>query len=779
MRRAHLISLVAVGWLLGAAACGEHEDGAVSPTPYPTDEPMVFDDGRSALRLPARADEPATITDRASGMSARFRLVDARAVRAHVNDATPRRVSYPRGAPDGGDVTMVAGPDGVEDFITFDAAPAQAIAYELDVKDAAGLRHVGRGLELLDDTGTPRLRVLPPWVRDADGQTHRAELRVDDCAVDTDPRPPWGRAVTPPGSDRCRLTIPWPTSVQRYPAVLDPAWVSAAAMDANRKGHTVSTVAQDHPECGDGPFVVVAGGFRLDNGQARSSVELYHPATGTWCQGPELITGRARHSATFVDTTGFDKGPDNPGGPRLVVAGGLGFFSDPSSFVTNYESLNLITWTWATGTIWLGRADHEALAANNGNGEPRLVMVGGVTPFGRTAVGQQIDVDAFLPPIAFGQPLAYVRAGHTMTRLEGAPLHRHLVVGGCSLSTDSGEGGGGGGLPNEPPCESWEIYCPFTGCSQEGDDIPPLLLHAATRTNDAVVVTGGVSNDFVARPSAWRFDIANGSWTTLPDMPLGRLLHTASPLADGSVLAVGGLNQSGEAIADAHRLVAGETRWRAAGELEVARSDHGASVLPSGAVIVMGGEGDVVGTAELYIPCDEPGDCPSGTYCSTASMACAELEPNGTPCLDAVPCQSGLCVDGFCCDGECTGECEACNVVGDEGDCSELPPSVAPNACLPIASCVDEVTFEDQEGNQLDCSPFRCVGGACVDNCNASTQCAPGFVCNPSGDCVVPPPSSGGSCATRPARDGANALAWLLLGAGLVLRSRRAGRDRG
>ena len=290
MRRAHLISLVAVGWLLGAAACGEHEDGAVSPTPYPTDEPMVFDDGRSALRLPARADEPATITDRASGMSARFRLVDARAVRAHVNDATPRRVSYPRGAPDGGDVTMVAGPDGVEDFITFDAAPAQAIAYELDVKDAAGRRHVGRGLELLDDTGTPRLRVLPPWVRDADGQTHRAELRVDDCAVDTDPRPPWGRAVTPPGSDRCRLTIPWPTSVQRYPAVLDPAWVSAAAMDANRKGHTVSTVAQDHPECGDGPFVVVAGGFRLDNGQARSSVELYHPATGTWCQGPELIT---------------------------------------------------------------------------------------------------------------------------------------------------------------------------------------------------------------------------------------------------------------------------------------------------------------------------------------------------------------------------------------------------------------------------------------------------------------------------------------------------------
>lgn len=782
MRRFHLISVVAGSVLITAAACGDGAGGTVAQGPKASAPigQLAFEQRHARLRLPTRADDAVVITDRGSGMSMRFRLLGAVPTRAEVDAADPARVRYPGAAPEGGDVTMVAGPDGVEDFVSFDEAPSLPVAYELDVTAAAGLRHVGRGLELLDETGTPRLRVLPPWVRDADGSTHPAELTIEGCAFDRDPRPPWGRAVVSPGSDRCRLTIPWPSSVRRYPAVVDPSWVSAAAMDANRRSHTVSTVGQDHPECGDGPFVVVAGGFRLDNGQARKSVELYHPATGTWCQGPELITGRARHSATFVDTTGFDKGPNQPGGPRLVVAGGLGFFSDPSSFLANYESLNLVTWTWATGTIWLGRADHTGLAATNTNGEPRLVMVGGLTPFGRTNANQQIDVDAFIPPIAFAQPLAYVRAGHTMTRLEGPPLDQHLVVGGCSLSTDTGEGGGGGSIPNQPPCESWEIYCPFTGCSQEGDDLPRLLFHTATKTSDAVIVTGGVSNEFVALPSAWRFDIAGTTWTPLPDMPLGRLAHTASLLADGTVLAAGGLDVGGDAIADAHRLDADGAEWHDAGELDVPRSDHGASVLPSGAVLVMGGEGDVLGTAELYIPCTDQDDCPAGAYCSTASMACAELEPNGTPCLDATPCQSELCIDGFCCDDPCTGPCEACNIVGDEGECSELPPSVAPSACLPIASCVDEITAEDQEGNQRDCAPFRCAGGVCIDNCNASTECAPGFVCNPTGDCVPPPPSSGGSCAMtdRGTRDAAGA-AWLLLALGLALRSRRAARDRG
>jgi len=743
-----------------------------------TSEGLVLDAAkrRAAVTLPARADGAVAITDLRSGMKARFRLLGA-------SDAEPivdgNRARYLEAAPGGGELTLSASRDGVEDFVRVSQAPAEPFVYELDVQEAAGLRHVGRSLELLDEDGSPRLRVLPPWVRDADGTTHRAELEVKGCAFDDDPRPPWGRPVTAPGADRCRLVIPWPTTVERYPAVLDPAWVSAASMDANRYDHTVSMVAEDHPECGAGPFVVVAGGFRLDNGQARRSVEIYQPADGTWCQGADLGVGRAQHSATFVDTTGFDKGPNQPGGPRLVVAGGLSFAPDPSSFIAGYEALDLVTWTWAGGTIWLGRANHQALAAPNEDGEPRLVIVGGLSPFGRSSFAQQIDVDALIPPIAFAESMLYVRAGHSMTPLEDDPLHRQLIVGGCSLADDGGTGGGGTGpLPNTPPCEPWEIYCPFTACAQEGDDLPRLLFHAATRTADAVIVTGGISTDFQALASAFRFDLATETWTPLPDMPQGRLDHTSTLLDDGSVLVAGGSDGTDD-LTDARRLSGDGSAWQAAGELQIPRRNHGASLLPSGAVLVMGGESDTLGTAELYIPCQTGDDCPTGAYCSPASMACSELEPDGTPCLDATPCESGLCVDGFCCESLCQGQCEACNLAGNEGECSELPPSVAPAECLPIASCVDAVTFEDPEGNQLDCTPYRCAGAACLDGCHASTDCAPGFVCDAAGGCVPPPPSSGGSCAvSAPSQGVRDAAAWLLLLAAVAFRSRRAGRDR-
>jgi hypothetical protein len=206
----------------------------------------------------------------------------------------------------------------------------------------------------------------------------------------------------------------------------------------------------------------------------------------------------------------------------------------------------------------------------------------------------------------------------------------------------------------------------------------------------------------------------------------------------------------------------------------VPRRDHRATVLPSGAVLVTGGYEDDNGETELYIPCDRPSDCPDQTYCNTTTGSCSPLQSNGTACLDDTVClDDSFCVDGFCCESLCEDECKACNIVGSEGTCSALPPSSAPSQCLPVPGCIDAVTFEDAEGERLDCTPYRCLGAACVNSCNASAQCAPGFVCDATGACVTPPSSSGGSCAMGPRR-GSGSAVWLFgLGMALGVAARR------
>ena len=130
---------------------------------------------------------------------------------------------YPGGAPSGGDVVHRLHPSGDEDYVYFAREPAdKALHYALDVHLAAGLRLVEGTLELLDAKGAPRLRVASPVVVDAGGRSLRAALAIDGCAVDTSPRGPWGRPVTPPGAASCVMSVTWPEDGVRYPALVDP-----------------------------------------------------------------------------------------------------------------------------------------------------------------------------------------------------------------------------------------------------------------------------------------------------------------------------------------------------------------------------------------------------------------------------------------------------------------------------------------------------------------------------------------------------------------------------
>ena len=98
--------------------------------------------------------------------------------------------------------------------------------------------------------------------------------------------------------------------------------------------------------------------------------------------------------------------------------------------------------------------------------------------------------------------------------------------------------------------------------------------------------------------------------------------------------------------------------------------------------------------------------------------------PIGTVCGAGSDCASGYCVDGVCCDQACSGVCETCG----DGTCTPVPLGQDP---------------------QSECAPFCCDGGgACLTSCETSSECANGFFCNTSAQCVAPK-GDGAACLTN------------------------------
>jgi hypothetical protein len=109
-----------------------------------------------------------------------------------------------------------------------------------------------------------------------------------------------------------------------------------------------------------------------------------------------------------------------------------------------------------------------------------------------------------------------------------------------------------------------------------------------------------------------------------------------------------------------------------------------------------------------------------GRCTGTAPLTGVAVGINSDVCTDDSQCQSGHCTDGYCCDKSaamCTG-CQACNVAGNLGTCSNVLAGDDPhNACAT----------------------------ACQDKCNGSNACraaAAGTVCAPTDPCA----NGGGSC---------------------------------
>lgn len=176
------------------------------------------------------------------------------------------------------------------------------------------------------------------------------------------------------------------------------------------------------------------------------------------------------------------------------------------------------------------------------------------------------------------------------------------------------------------------------------------------------------------------------------------------------------------------------------------------------------------GETECLGDCAVDENCAAGHFCSGGM--CAEQLERGDACSRDAQCESGYCVDDVCCDGGCDGQCEACDVAGQEGTCSPVQgqphgarPACASDGSVCGGSCDGVLTTAcvyptvecraaecdagvatlaascDGAGTcpaeQLqDCGSFLCGATACLGNCTVDAECADGSYCS-AGVCTL------------------------------------------
>ena len=233
------------------------------------------------------------------------------------------------------------------------------------------------------------------------------------------------------------------------------------------------------------------------------------------------------------------------------------------------------------------------------------------------------------------------------------------------------------------------------------------------------------------------------------------------------------------------RLHFAETFWSSAGSRIFNVTVNGAPVLPNFDIFMTAG-GKNVAVAEQFTVAANA----SGAYViqfasvKDNSLVCgieiSALQANGASCTSGAQCAGAHCVDGVCCGSASCPSCQACNVTGALGRCSNVAiGAVDPQGvCVSSnpASCGTNGTCNGQgqcalfpngtvcsgascpAGSSTLQTSGTCSNGACTPGvmqscapfaCNASNACA--TVCNSDADCSAGNRCSGtgGACGNR------------------------------
>jgi hypothetical protein len=738
--------------LLGALGCGE----------VPLEAAHVHEGERVTITLPGRADGAAEIRDRASGVTARVRLLAAPEIPARLRDGVVVYAGEP-------EIAIRWHDDGFEDFVSYREPPREPrLRYRLDPV-AAGLRSVGGSLELLDAGGAPRIRMSPPYLVDAGGTRHPIPLSIEGCEPDRDPRPPWGRTLS--SATPCTLVLDWSELELSYPVLIDPAWTSAAALSAARAAPMVVLAERG--------FVLAAGGR---SGLAHhATCELYDEQSDTWALTEPLPA--ARHGHGLVAATG-----------GALLVGGCAEHQPlywtacaPQATVWRYDpgAPNGSLWTAVTPL-----AEPRARHATTVLGDGRVIVVG----------GQAVDdPSAVLTSTELFDGVSWSTAAPTH--------HRHLISAIATLPDGNAAIAGGyshvevvGNETISHESDTAEIY---DSVADTWLDLPPSSMKRAnTRLialPDGRLLLAGGRHDTNALASAEIFDAA--SWVDTKPMTAAHDGFRAALLPSGWVVAVGG---RGTQLVEAYPASGDPLTaiWQPIASLPENRQGFGMVLLPGGDLFVAGGFNDGGGAlasarrlsfALIGEPCTTGASCASGhcideRCCETECGACATCAaalgsprdglcgpvPDGAPdprgiCSDAGACgTNGLCAAGACALAAAGASCAECPA-GGTGSCDGVGSCVCGSA-----RCLDETTHRDAGGVETSCHPYRCSEAGCTTSCASAAECADGYLCDRERRCVVPveyDDAPGCGCLTA-GRNGwrAGAAGWLVL---LVVGARR------
>jgi len=178
----------------------------------------------------------------------------------------------------------------------------------------------------------------------------------------------------------------------------------------------------------------------------------------------------------------------------------------------------------------------------------------------------------------------------------------------------------------------------------------------------------------------------------------------------------------------------------------------------------------VCGPGACLTSCATDSDCISGDYCD-GTGACVPKKADGLSCGGSNQCGSGSCADGVCCNQACGGQCQACDLPGQLGQCVAVSgaPHGARTACSGSGTCGGSCdgtnaaacaypTVQcrgasctagtataagscDGAGScpavvTTTCNPYVCGATACKTSCTADADCISGDYCNVAGACV-------------------------------------------
>ena len=640
--------------------------------------------------------------------------------------------------------------DGVEDFYeVFTASELLAFRYDVTLAGVAGLRVIDGSVELLDAGGAPRLRVPTPVTYDSAGVVRVGTADIENCAVDRDPRGPWGRKVVPPGGATCTLVVRFDARGLRFPVLVDPAWVSTKT--------TTKQTHADHqllalPAGSDAGKILLVGG----TGTVPTVTELYDPATDTWAAAGSLPIGLGAGMNAAVLPNG-----------QVVAGGGIG---SPSTVLVRST-----TGAWSAGAAMNARA-YFAIAATKIDGKDVVFVAGGQPTSSLTSTTKPIAGAQYYDPVADSwttlPSMTTARAQIGSARLGDG---RILLAGGVVYGSFGSD-----------ETAAVEVFDPTTKAFSSAG------LLSAARANVAVVALAGTAGRALLAggdapesygPETSTVEYFDGSafttlGTTLSE-PKGKVV--GARLDDGRVLFTGGEFQDSftfdlisSATSDIYDPGADPKTGKVSPTvtLKVGRS-HTAAVTLGTRVLVAGGKtADLVGAetteAEIYdatlgkkctstvtdcpsgLTCTEgvcckSGSCPEGQTCAAPGYEGVCTKPKGTTCTSNSECATGFCVTGVCCATACTGSCQACNDPTKLGECTSAKVGTDPKgACGGDKTCGP---FCDSFG---DCYEYAAKGTKCGASASgdAGLSFCSAYACNDFGDCNLATYDCGLTCTT-------------------------------